>query len=111
MAFPPPSEYLQGSIVVSDVHFKDPSTEEAMDPTTVKFYYVPNGEPQSTQITYTNATTPLVGTIARLGVGWYRTWIDSTLFVGLTTEFWDGLGANQAPGQRQFIIIPRGQGS
>ena len=101
-------DYPQGSIVVSEVHFRDEELGIAVDPETVEFYYLVTNEAPSTVLTYTNATIPAVGTIARLGVGWYKTWIDATAFVGVTGEFWDGLGANQAPGEKQFNVVARG---
>ena len=103
--------YLQGSIIVSDVRFRDPENSNiAVDPTTVTFYYdVGDGQYVSDTITYTSATTPAVGTIAKMGIGWYRTWIDSTNFAGVTAAEWDGEGSNQAPGEKFFQVTPRGQ--
>jgi|SRR5665213_785371 len=100
--------YLQGSIVISNVRFRDEVTRAAIDPTTVEFYYQINGQGPSTTITYVDATVPSVGVIARMGVGWYQTWIDTTSFAGTTSEFWNGVGVGQAPGQKQFIVIPTG---
>jgi hypothetical protein len=100
--------YLQGSIVISNARFRDEVTRAAIDPTTVEFYYQINGQEPSPTITYVDATVPSVGVIARMGVGWYQTWIDTTSFVGTTGEFWDGLGVGQAPGQKQFTVTQRG---
>ena len=102
------SVYLQGSIIESEVRFLNPDTNTAADPTTVEFRYQIAGQSPTAAITYTSATIPAVGVIAKLGIGWYKTWIDSTSFIGKTLEMWDGLGANQAPGDRWFEVIARG---
>lgn len=102
-------DYLQGTIVVSDVRFFDEELKIAVDPDTVTFFYLVTGETDSDTITWDGETTaPAVDVIAKMGVGWYRTWIDSTNFIGVTGENWDGLGAHQAPGERQFNVYARG---
>jgi hypothetical protein len=101
--------YLQGEIVISDFRFRNPENSNiAVDPTTVTFYYdVGAGQVVSDLLTYTSATQPAVGIIARMGVGWYRTWIDTTDFAGIVAQEWDGWGANQAPGEKFFQVNPR----
>lgn len=101
--------YLQGTVVVSDVQFRDPENSNiAVDPTTVTFYYdVGNGQVVSETITYASATEPSVGVVAKMGIGWYRTWIDTTDFAGITAQEWDGEGANQAPGEKFFEVTAR----
>jgi hypothetical protein len=103
--------YLQGAIVVSDVQFRDPENSNiAVDPTTVTFYYdVGDGQIVSDTLTYTSATVPAVGTIAKMGIGWYRTWIDTSDFAGIAAQEWDGAGTNQAPGEKFFEVTLRGQ--
>ncbi len=90
-----------------DAHFIDELTKDAVDPTTVAFYATNNGV-QSPTVTYSGATTPAVGVIARLGVGWYRVFVDTTLMSGDAFGTYEGEGANQAPGERWFYVRPRG---
>ena len=92
-------------MVVSSVTFRDPTTWECVDPGTVQFFYQPGTSPASYTITWTDATTPAVGTIARLGVGRYKTWIDTSDFLGQTLEQWDATGAYQAIGASYFLVV------
>ena len=102
------TQYLQGSVVRSVVQFRDEVTKVAVDPATVEFCYKILGQSPTSPWTYTNATVPAVGIIARLGVGNYEAQIDTTSFIGKTLEMWDGLGTGQAPGDRWFEVIARG---
>lgn len=102
-------EYLQGRVVVSEVYFRDEQAKIAVDPNPVQFYYQPCDTAPSDTLEWDGETTePAVGTIARLGVGHYMTYIDTTSFIGVTDEYWDGFGVHQAPGERQFRVLPRG---
>lgn len=98
--------YRQGRIVVADVVFRDGETGNAVDPTTVTFYYELADGTQGATLTYAGATQPAVGTIARLGIGRYRTWIDTASFLGRTKEVWLSSGADQTVGCRVFQVIP-----
>jgi hypothetical protein len=104
--------YTQGDIVVSQVTFRkvnpDGSPGIAVDPSTVDFYYQPNGAPPSETITYTDEDQPFVGTIGRIGVGRYVTWIDTTDFIGPTLEVWPTDGSYQVTGWKRFLVIPVG---
>jgi hypothetical protein len=96
--------YLQGTIVVSNVTFRDTESGNAVDPETVEFYSEPfDSEPTDT-ITYTSATVPAVGTIARLGVGRYRTWVDTSEISGVVLEAWNASGNYQAVGRKSFQV-------
>ena len=101
------NQYTEGDVVVCDVQFRNEITKLAEDPTTLTFYYQPDGSSPSETITYTGAVVPSVGVIARLGVGWYRTYVTSTGLQGLIGEHYTGTGAAQAPGDRQFWVNPR----
>lgn len=98
------NEYQQGNIVVSEVVFRSVAGI-AVDPSTVNFAYEV-GTSVSAPITYDDATEPVVGVIARLGVGRYVTWIDTTDILGVVTENWTSGGQFQAAGRRQFKVIP-----
>jgi hypothetical protein len=106
--------YTQGDIVVSRVTFREglPGglAGPAVDPSTVTFYYQPNGAPPSETITYTDATEPSIGTIARIGVGRYITWIDTIDFLGPTLEVWPKTpdASYQVTGWKRFLVNPIG---
>lgn len=104
--------YTQGDIVVARVTFReslpDGSPGIAVDPSTVEFYYQPNGAPPSETIAYTDATEPYIGTIGRVGVGRYLTWIDTSDFLGETLEVWPCSGSYQVTGWKKFLVIPVG---
>lgn len=104
--------YTQGDIVVSRVLIRESLPGglqgNAVDPDVVTFYYEPNGSPPSATITYTDATEPAVGTIARVGVGRYITWVDTTDFLGETLEVWPVSGSYQVTGWKKFLVIPVG---
>lgn len=100
------NEYWQGEVVVSEVIFRDKATNDAVDPTTVTFYYQLEDGTPSAVLTYTGATSPAVGVIARVGVGRYVSWIDTTAFVGVTKEVWPSTGDYQTVGRRLFKVKP-----
>lgn len=90
-----------------DVRFVDELTGGAVDPSTITYYTTNNGV-QTPTVTYSGATSPAVGVIARLGAGWYRTFVDTTLMSGDAYGTYEGDGAAQAVGERWFYISPRG---
>jgi hypothetical protein len=100
--------YDQVSVVRSRVTFLDDETDEAVDPDTVTFSYQLTGQSPTTPITYSGATTPSVGVVAKVGTGRYETWIDTTSILGDVIELWTGTGAHQAPGTRIFTVKIRG---
>ena len=104
--------YTQGDIVWSVVTFREglPSGLQgnAVDPEVVEFYYEPNGSAPSDTITYTDATVPQVGVIARLGVGRYIVGIDTSDFLGETLEVWPVSGGYQVTGWKKFLVEPVG---
>jgi hypothetical protein len=104
--------YTQGDIVVSEVVFRERLPGNlpgpAVDPTTVDFYYQPDNSAPSDTITYVDATTPAIGTIAKIGIGRYVTWIDTTDFLGVTLEVWPASGDYQVTGWKQFEVVPVG---
>jgi hypothetical protein len=107
--------YTQGSIVVSEVVFRDKQNNSiAVDPEVVDFYYL-LGNPLAPDFTSETLTwesgiiIPAIGVIARLGVGRYVTWIDTSGAAGVCTPVWPSEGEYQAVGWNPFQINLIGQ--
>jgi hypothetical protein len=88
--------YLSGNVVRFDVSFTSTSTGAAVDPTTVTFAYQVNNGAYTTPVTYTSATTPAVGVIARLSAGNYEVWVNTTGITGQLTGEWISTGTGAA---------------
>jgi hypothetical protein len=100
------NSYPEGSLVQFQNIFRD-DNGYPVDPEVVTFTWetgtlvlpddwTPSGPP-STPITYSGATSPAVGTLARYAAGHYLTWVNST---GVANENiggkWVSTGAGQA---------------
>jgi hypothetical protein len=99
------NHYPQGSLVQFQNIFRD-INGFAVDPTAVTFALKVGQNPSSAPITYTSATTPAVGTIARTGVGRYCTWGDTTSISGPLVGKWTSTGAGQAEVEDCVYIDP-----
>jgi hypothetical protein len=88
--------YLNGNIAQFTVTFTTEATGAVIDPTTITFKYQTNGGAFTTPITYTSATTPSVGVIARISTGVYETWVDTTSLSGVLTGEWVSTGTGAA---------------
>lgn len=95
---------LEGNIAQFTVTFNVTGTSTMIDPTTVSFSYSLNDGASTDEITYTSASTPAVGVIARLSQGVYATWVNSTGMVGLLTGTWVSTGTGAAAVQDSITI-------
>ncbi len=92
--------------------FTDGILAQALDPTTVSLHYAvapslgaSNGP--TTILSYSGASTPGVGIIARLSTGVYEAWLDTTSQDGIWTYEWVSTGIGQTVKSGQFLVVPR----
>jgi hypothetical protein len=96
--------YLAGNVAQFTVTFTNEATGDVVDPTTIEFSYSINGGSYTSPWTYTNATTPAVGVIARISTGIYEVWVDTTGLSGILTGLWVSTGTNQASVEDSITI-------
>jgi hypothetical protein len=106
------NSYPETSIVEFRSLFQNESGQ-AVDPTNVYFAYRVTGLPASAPISYNpgDATVPAVGVIARIGVGRYSTWVDTTGVSGVLNPSWTSTGVGQAanvPGDDAIEVVASG---
>lgn len=95
---------LSGNIAQFTATFTTEVTGVPVDPTTVVFsYFINNGAAIHTW-TYAGASTPGVGTVARVSAGVYEVWVDTTGLNGLLTGDWLSTGTGQAHAQDSVSV-------
>lgn len=87
---------LEGNIAKFTVTFTVTGTTTLIDPTTVQFMDRLNGAAWSTPVLYTGSSSPSVGVVARLGVGTYQFWYDTTGLAGTLLGDWLSTGVGAA---------------
>lgn len=99
--------YTDGTIVECLVQFFN-DQNVAADPTTVTFKYSPGGGATVT-LTFSGATTPAVGVVAKLAVGEYETQLDTTGVTGTWTYEYlaSGLPGLQGNAATTFVVVAR----
>lgn len=92
-----PSSLTAGQVLVDTGTFVQGSTNVDPGSVTLKYAIAPPGQPAGTTqtLTYTNASVPAVGIIARTGLGVYVAWLDTTALPGTWTLEWETTGAGQ----------------
>lgn len=87
---------LQGNIARFPVTFETETTGALVDPTTVVFSYSLNYGATVATWTYAGASTPAVGTVARISAGVYEAWVDTTGMNALLVGDWLSTGTGAA---------------
>lgn len=103
------NQFIQGTLVTLTGPFKD-SSGNLVDPTTVtlKYRLATTSFGQTTTLTYTGASEPAIGVIARIAEGVYVAWIDSTnMAPGVWVQVWTSTGLGQAAGDELFEVLPQ----
>jgi hypothetical protein len=95
---------LAGNVAQFTVTFTTESTGQPIDPTTIVFSYSVNGGATLNSWTYTSATTPAVGTVARISTGVYEVWVDTTGLNGNLVGNWLSTGTGAARTQDSIQV-------
>ena len=95
---------LAGNVAQFTVTFTTESTGSLIDPTTIVFSYSLNGGATINSWTYTSATTPAVGTVARISTGVYEVWVSTTGLNGLLVGEWVSTGTGAASTQDSIQV-------
>ncbi|MGH9917516.1 MAG: hypothetical protein ACRD6W_01385 [Nitrososphaerales archaeon] len=98
------AEIVEGNLWSSALTITD-DHQNVGDPGTLVLAYSVNGGDTIT-LTYTDATVPRAGLIARLSEGVYEAQVDLTSLSGSITRYWQSTGANQGVSEVDTIIIP-----
>jgi hypothetical protein len=95
---------LAGNVAQFTVTFVTESTGALVDPTTVTFNYNLNNGATVHTWTYTSASSPSLGVVARLSTGVYETWVDTTGLSGLLVGEYISTGTGQAAVQDSIQV-------
>ena len=98
-------QYTQGDLIEFEILFVDTDTRRAIDPDVVVFAYRVGTNSATAPITYVSSSTPAVGTIWRVGVGRYKTWVSSITFAGVTYPEWTSTGVGQAASAANPVMV------
>jgi hypothetical protein len=96
--------YMAGQVVQSNGMFITTSTGALVDPTVVDFKYSIAGG-TTTTLTYSGASVPAVGVVARLSQGVYAAQVDTTGSPGTWEYEWYTTGTGQTVGASSFTVV------
>ena len=96
--------YLSGNIAQFTVNFTTAATGALVDPTTVVFSDSMNYGATMNTWTYSGASTPAVGVVARLSTGIYSVWVNTTGLNGLLIGDWLSTGTGAAHTQDPISV-------
>lgn len=101
--------YPEGAVIRLIVTFTDPETGTNIDPDTAAVETASGANPAApgttTTYTYSSATQPAIGTLARTATGVYEVWVDTTNKPGYWTYRGVSTGTGQAAATDQFQVL------
>ena len=95
---------LAGNVAQFTVTFVTESTGALVDPSTITFSYNLNYGSTIHSWSYASASSPAIGTVARLSTGVYEVWVDTTGLNGLLVANWVSTGTGQAAVQETVQV-------
>jgi hypothetical protein len=96
---------IQGTVRNCKFEVLDGETGLRVDPSTATLRYV-CGDSEPVTLVYAGASTPSVGVLSRIAVGYFQAWIDTTPMTGIFAGYPVTTGVGQAAGKFVFEVIP-----
>lgn len=97
---------IEGNIWQSLVTVTD-EDGSPVDPGAISMSYILDSDPTTkVTLTYTSATTPAPGAVARTGVGVFVAQVNLASISGTIERYWKTTGTGQATSPTDVIIVP-----